>query len=384
MLRFRTDLAGLTPFIAIMGYLWGRTTWAASRYGGYPFFTALGFTIIIFGTILFILGFVRTFIITRWFLFLFGVGLLAIGILFAVVGEFKGMYYLIATCWYEGAYGIAVGHDIFRHRIWYGIGKNRERRKLNKATRAQLVGLAVITSAIVSGIVLTQAWQFDQRTELQFTVSKDQMQDKEIVLYWVRQSMVNPQAFVDVLKATNTVLALQGNPDLFMGLGAYNKSSVDAANLVRLCNKAGAKVEIWPVGSQSLQIGLSLRYVNSMPVEYQYFKDWLHRNNITVTYYAFDIEDGDQWASFANSTVGRSITQDSALYGTLSGIYDMAARQEFLRVNRSNWPDLLAKQQALIDQIRADGFIPRATINPGAAGAMDGDLSTFEQNYEQS
>lgn len=389
MLKLRTDLIGLSPFIGIMGYLWGRTTWAAARYGGYPLATATGFAAIIFAAIAFVLLVVRTNMITRWFLCFFGLALCGIGILFAVVGEFQGMYVLIFSCWYEGVYGFAVGHDIIRHlpRQRTSVGETI-RSLFPSPSRREIAGFVLCVAIGVSGLVMTQSWQLDSRVELRFHVSAQDLQRTELGLYLADSyDYDDPQAFVDILRDTNTTLLLQGNPDLFREIvsGSYNGTHWGrvAANLTRLCNTAGVKVEIWPVGMG----GLSLRNVDNMSIVYQYFQGWLARNSITVDYYAFDIEDSvprPLIKGFDASLVGRATPHSSPLYGTLSGIYDMAERQAFMRTNRSNWGQLVAQQQALVDQIIADGIIPRGTLNPNTMDALDGDYTASQIDFMQS
>ena len=357
MLKLRSDLIGLTPFMSLMIYLWGRTTWATARYGGYPFLASLGCSFLLIGILMFVMEPVRTCIPTRWFLMCFGFLLFIIGTLFAIAGQFEGMYYLMSCCWFEGIYGVAIGFDIYHHHLWY-FGKNQPKSVWVKPTKHQIIGLALVGCFWLAGIFGTLAYQFDSRTTLQFTVTASEMQNKELTLYWVNPNPQDPQALVNVLKETNTILALQGHPDMFLGNGSNYNDSVNAANLVRLCNQAGVKVEIWPSPSADFFCGLSLRYVDCMATEYQYFKDWVQRNNITVTYYGFDIEDSDSWTPFANTTIG-SMVQGSFMAPVLGAFYNLAAKQEFLRVNRSDWTELLAKQQSLINQIRADGYIPR-------------------------
>ena len=97
MLKLRTDLIGFGPFLVVMGYLWGRTMWSTAKYCGYPFLTAIGLTSVIFALAGFIFFVVRPHLFTRLFLSLLGIILGGIGILFALIGEFRGMYWLIVT-----------------------------------------------------------------------------------------------------------------------------------------------------------------------------------------------------------------------------------------------------------------------------------------------
>jgi len=372
----RTDLVGFGPFIAIMAWLWGRTIWAASRYGGYPLATAIGLASIIFAAIAYVLLVIRTHPFTRWFLCVFGIALLGIGVIFAIAGEFKGMYVLIGTCGYEGVYGIIVGHDIIRHLPRQRMTPVEAFKLLfPKPARREITGLALCLAFGISGLISTQVWQFDARSELRFSVTTQSMQNAEIGLYLADSyDYADPQAFIDILKDTNTTLLLQGNPDLFREINGWETRGKIAANLTKLCNLAGVKVEIWPVGSQNFSCALSLRSVDCMPVVYQYFKDWVARHNITVQYYAFDIED---W-------VARPLIDASPFSGALGGIHDMAENQYFMRINRSNWAQLIAQQQALIDQIRADGYIPRGTINNYVLDALDGDYNGYAIDFMQS
>ncbi|MHA1996838.1 MAG: hypothetical protein ACTSU9_01900 [Promethearchaeota archaeon] len=384
MFSLKTDIIGLAPFIGVMGYLWGRTTWGTSRYGGYPFLLSMGLSIIIFTITFFALFISRKHLITRILFSVLGIFLLGVGILFSIVGEFKGMYILIFSSWYEGVYGTWACVDIFRD---LGMPRRRESKmivKFKKPVKFQSIGLVLVACMIPAGIISTQAWTFDGRVELQFSISGDDMQEKELVLYWVRQNLTDPAGFVDVLHDTNTVLALQGNPDLFQEIGSYTTLGADAANLVDLCNDAGVKVEVWPVPSSNLSCALSLRYVDCMPTVYGYFKDWVAKYNISVDYYSFDIEDYVALPPFENSTVGRHVATRSPLYWTFNGIYNMAAKQEFLRTNRSNWNALVRQQQDLIDEIIDDGYIPRGTIQPQAWDALDGDLNSFKKDFMQS
>ena len=389
MLKLHADVIGLGPFIGIMAYLWGRTIWAASRYGGYPLATAVGLTAIVFGAIVFVLLVVRTQALTRWVLCVVGIALCGVGIVFAVVGEFQGMYVLIFSCWYEGVYGLAVGHDIIRHLPRHRTGVAETIRTLfPRPSRREIAGFVLCISIGVSGVLMTQSWRFDSRAELQFQVSAQDLQRTELGLYLADSyDYDNPQGFVDILRDTNTTLLLQGNPDLFREIvsGSYNGTYWGrvAANLTKLCNAAGVKVEIWPVGMG----GLSLRNVDNMSIVYQHFKGWLARNSITVDYYAFDIEDSvprPLIKGFDASMVGRVTPHSSPLYNTLSGIYDMAERQAFMRTNRSNWGQLIARQQALVDQIIADGIVPRGTLNPNTLDALDGDYTGSQIDFMQS
>jgi hypothetical protein len=297
----------------------------------------------------------------------------------AIIGEFKGLYILIMTGLYEGGYGIIVGRDFLKE--WKFRAKVQSPKgEPNTITKFKVIGIIGI---MMVGFLFSFAWTFDTRTAIRFSVSEQTMQDKELVLYWVRQDLEDPQAFVDVLSETNTVLALQGNPDLFQEIGDYTIKGASAAYLVQLCNLAGVKVEIWPVPSQNYRCALSMRDVDCMPVVYEMFSAWKTKYNLTIDYYAFDIEDS-QSLHFENSTFGSLISPEQPLYWTFRGIYEHAAGQEFIRNERANWTTQLSKQQALIDRIRADGIIPRATIQPLVWDALDGDFDEFVINNMQS
>jgi hypothetical protein len=380
MLKLKQDFIGFLPIISFLLFLWGKTLWATGKYGGYPFITTISICFLIFGSLFFIFGPFRTLNVIRLILGISCIMLLLIGILIAIIGEFKGLYFLIVGCWYEGIYGIIILRDLFN------IKKNTQSNfswRINDKKISKI--LAYFFLYILIGIFNAQLYQFDSRTSLEFEVSESEMVNKEIVLYWVQQTMENPEAFVNILKNTNSVLALQGNPDLFQEIGDYTTKGADAANLVRLCNQAKVKVEIWPVPSTSLHCALSMKFVDCMPTVYEYFKEWVARHNITIDYYAFDIEDYIPLPeNFMNSTTGHWVSEKSPFYWTLRGIYEKAATQEFIKNNRSDWNELINQQQKLIDQIIADGFIPRATIQPSVWDALDGDLNDYIKNNMQS
>lgn len=380
MFKLKHDLIGFFPFIAIMVYLWGRTLWATGKYGGYPLITAISITFLIFGSMLFFFGPFRKSFLIRFLLGIVCMVLLIIGITIAIIGEFKGLFFLIGICWYEGLYGIVILRDVLI------LKKNNHSVFSWKITeKKQLKILSSFMLFLTLGALGAQFYQFDTRKYLEFEVSELEMANKEIVLYWVRQTMENPEDFINILKNTNCVLALQGNPDLFQEIGDYTTKGVDAANLVRLCNQVGVKVEIWPVPSTNLRCALSMSYVDCMPIVYNYFKEWIERHNISVDYYAFDIEDYIPLPkSFQNSTTGDWVSDDFPLYWTLRGIYEKAATQEFIKNNRSNWDELIQQHQNLINQIIADGYTPRATIQPSVWDALDGDSDDFVKNNMQS
>ena len=395
MLKLKNDLLGFSPLFFILAFLFGRTTGGASKYGGYPFYSALGLSIIIFSVIVFIFSMIRTYNITRYLLLLVCILALMAGIIVAIVGRLKGMYILITACFLQGIYGILLGKDIAKERkenIAVNKGENKAESnnqirspRFKRPDRRQIKGAAILVCILASGILLHQTWQFDDRTELEFTISKDTMAEKELVLYWVRQTMEDPQAFVDVLRDTNTVLSLQGNPDLFTEIDEENENkSVDAANLIRLCNEADVKVEVWPVRGESLDCDCSMSSVDCMPTMYQYFKSWITKYNITVDYYAFDIENYVALSDFDTSAIGQHVSVETPEYWTLKYIYDISNQQAHLRANRSDWDEKIKKQQALVDLIIADGIIPRGTIQPAVWDNLDGDYNDYKKNNMQS
>ncbi len=384
MLKLKSDFVGFFPLILIIGYILIRAVFGAAKYGGYPLVSAIGLLILFISAFIVVFIIFRSRIITRFLMAGLSIIILLVGILLSLSTEMKGLYILTSSCFYVGIYGIVILVDLAKISHKSGEVQRQLKELLRVWSKKKIISSLLITLVCVSGFTMTHAWRFDSRTELQFEISQEEMENKELVLYWVRQNLTNPQNFVDVLRDTNTVLALQGNPDLFQEIGDFTALGAEAANLVKLCNIAGVKVEVWPVPSQNNYCALSLRYVDCMPEIYGFFKDWLSRNNITVDYYAFDIEDYVPLEPFENSLTGRFISPDNPLYWTFRGSFEKAQKQQFLRTNRSNWDEIIGQQQALVDQIIADGMIPRGTIQPTAYDALDGDYKEFTKNFMQS
>jgi hypothetical protein len=395
MLKLRSDLLGLAPLFLFLSIFSIRTIMGTAKYGGYPLIISIALLFIYIFVIVGFLTLFRTRMWARILLSIGGYGLIFVGLFIAIIGEMKGLYYLIGLSLCEGIYGVIISIDLFRNHSWkkWKNEKDNEGKPFSYYFCADFIRkkslnrkvVAIYLTMMVLSVGLSQVWQFDTRTQLSFEISEKEMAEKEIVLYWVRQNMSDPQAFVNVLKDTNTVLALQGNPDLFQEIGDYTVLGGDAANLVKLCNIAGVKVEVWPVPSKTMFCALSMDYVSCMPTVYNYFKAWCLRYNITVDYYAFDIEDYKPLPQkFENSTGAQFVDEDSPLYWTYRGIYEKAAKQEFIRTNRSDWDNQIAQQQKLVDQIIADGIIPRGTIQPSAWDALDGDYKDFIKNNMQS
>ncbi|MHA1792237.1 MAG: hypothetical protein ACTSVI_06295 [Promethearchaeota archaeon] len=402
MMKLKTDIIGFLPFFVIATITSVRLIWSTSFISLYPFLISISIAFLLAASSLFLFLVARSHVITRVFLVILGWGLLALGIIYAAVGMFKGMYILIFSCFYEGVYPFFIIHDLVKSlrgkrnalsktgwikKMTTKTSLNKEQDKemgIDTRKRKAITAFFLIGTSIFAIFAIDSTW-IGPKEKFSFTVSANEMKDKEIALYWVRQSMDDPAEFVKILKDTNTTLLLQGNPDLFLGIGEYSTKGADAANLVKLCNDAGVKVEIWPVPSQSEPCALSLRYVDCMPTVYEYFKNWTRTFNITVDYYAFDIEDFNLYPMpFDSTPIGKTLTPGSPLYYTFQSIYEYSAKQEFLRTNCSNWNQMIEKQQLLVNQIIKDGITPRATIFACTWDVFDGDLTEYKKNFLQS